>query len=201
MGNFVRAVGGWWVGAVLLVVGIAWIVVLESGALPAGVLTVVAILIILVGAFRAYRRVVPEQEDPQTRPEPDDVRFTIKTGRPYAGIPSALNSLIIPDVGVVNWSDTAIELTFTLLAADGSGTLEEVITSSRTVSTGLALSNPMQLGPHSSDNGRLIWVHGGGNPTQYLAAGAALRVAEEQTRVSLDIPLSTAGFEYPTQSR
>jgi hypothetical protein len=186
---------------VLLVVGIAWIVVLESGALPGGVLAVVAILIILVAAYRAYRRVAPEHDDPQTRPEPDDVWFTIKTGRPYAGIPSALNSLIIPDVGVVNWSDTAIELTFTLVAADGSGTLEDVITSSRTVSTGLALSNPMQLDPHSSDNGRLIWVHGGGDPTQYLAAGAALRVTEEHTRVSLDIPLSTDGFAYPTQSR
>jgi hypothetical protein len=148
-----------------------------------------------------YRPVAPEQDDPQTRPEPDDVRFTIKTGRPYAGVPSALNRLIIPDVAVVNWSDTAIKLTFTLLAADGSGTLEDVITSSRTVSTGLALSNPMQLAPHSSDNGRLIWVHGGGDPTQHLAAGAALRVAEEQTRVSIDIPLSTNGYEYPTQSR
>jgi hypothetical protein len=186
---------------VLLVVGIAWIVVLAPGALPAGELTVVGMIIVLVGAYRAYRRVAPERDDPQTPPEPEAVRFTIKTGRPYAGIPSGLNSLIIPDVGVVNWSDTAIELSFTLLAADGSGTLESVITSSRTVSTGLALRNPMQLDPHSSDNGRLIWVHGGGDPTQYLAAGAALRVVEEQTGVLLDIPLSTDGFDYPAQKR
>ena len=97
MGDFVRAVGGWWVGAVLLVVGIAWIVVLEPGSLPAGVVvTVVGMIIVLVGAYRAYRRVALERNDPQSRPEPDAVRFTIKTGRPYAGIPSGLNSLIIP---------------------------------------------------------------------------------------------------------
>ena len=51
VGDFVRAVGGWWVEAVLLVLGIAWIVVLEPGSLPAGVVvTVVGMIIVLVGA-------------------------------------------------------------------------------------------------------------------------------------------------------
>ncbi len=116
--------------------------------------------------------------------------------------PSGVNSLIVPDVGIVNWSDTPIELRFTLLAADGSGPLESVISSSRTVSAGLALSNPMHLGPRSSRNGRLIWVHGGGDAAQYVAVGSVLRVLEESSGVLVDIGLSNAGFEYPppTQS-
>ncbi len=103
---------------------------------------------------------------------------------------------------MVNWSETPIDLRFTLLAADGSGPLESVISSSRTVSAGLALSNPMHLGPRSSGNGRLIWVHRGGDATQYLVAGAVLRVLEESSGVLVDIGLSNAGFEYPppTQS-
>ena len=68
--------------------------------------------------------------------EHDTARFTIKAAVPYAGIPSAVNSLIIPDVYVLNRSDASLELTFTLLAADGSGPFESATTSARTVSAG-----------------------------------------------------------------
>ncbi len=199
MGDFVSADGRWWFGAVLLLVGIAGMVWFNWGGLSAGLFTAVGMLIVLVGAYRAYDRLGQEPDEPRSRSEPDRAGFTIKAAAPYAGIPSGVNSLIIPDVGVVNWSDTPIELRFTLLAADGSGPLESVITSSRTVAAGtVTLPNPMHLDPRSSRNGRLIWVHGGGDVTQYVAAGVMLRVLEEQSGLRVDIPLSTAGFEYPT---
>ncbi len=189
------------VGAVLLLLGIAGAVLFDWGGVSAGLFTAAGMLIVLVGAYRAHDRIAQEPDEPQVRPEPG-AGFTIKAGVPYAGIPSGVNSLIVPDVGVVNWSDTPIELRFTLLAADGSGPLESVITSSRTVSAGtVTLPNPMHLDPRSGRNGRLIWVHGGGDVTQYVAAGVVLRVFEEQSGLRVDIPLSTAGFEYPTPKR
>ena len=201
MGDFVRAVGGWWVGAVLLLLGIAGTVWVNWGGLSAGLFTAVGMLIGLVGAYRAYDRTAQGRDEPRSQPEPG-AGFTIKAGVPYPGIPSGVNSLIVPDVGVVNWSDTPIELRFTLLAADGSGPLESVITSSRTVAAGtVTLPNPMHLDPRSSRNGRLIWVYGGGDVTQYVAAGVVLRVFEEQSGLRVDILLSTAGFEYPTPKR
>ena len=200
MGDFLRAVGTWWLGALLLLLlllGIAGAVVLKWGA----VLAAVGMVIVLVGAYRAYHRIAQERDQPRSRPEPDHAGFTVNAGAPYAAIPSGLNSLIIPDVAVVNWSDTPIDLRFTLLAADGSGPIESVFASSRAVSAGLALSNPMHLGPRSGRNGRLIWVHGGGDATQYVAVGAVLRVLEESTEVLIDIGLSNAGFEYPTPTQ
>ncbi len=201
VGDFRRAVGTWWLGALLLLllllVGIAGAVVLKWGA----VLAAVGMVIVLVGAYRAYHRIAQERDQPRSRPEPDHAGFTVNAGAPYAAIPSGLNSLIIPDVAVVNWSDTPIDLRFTLLAADGSGPIESVFASSRAVSVGLALSNPMHLGPRSSRNGRLIWVHGGGDATQYVTVGAVLRVLEESTEVFIDIGLSNAGFEYPTPTQ
>ncbi len=150
MGDFVRAVGGWWVGAVLLLVGIAGPVVFDWGGLFSVFVIAVGMLIVVVGAYRAYDRIEQGRDEPGSRPEPDHVGFTIKAGVPYLGIPSGVNSLIIPDVGVVNWSDTPIELRFTLLATDGSGPLESVIISARTVSAGTAiLPNPMHLDPRS----------------------------------------------------
>ena len=176
--------------------------VFDWGGLFSGFFTAAGMLIVLVGAYRAYDRVAQEPDEPRSQPEPDIAGFTINAAVPYAGIPSGVNSLIVPDVGVVNWSDTPIELRFTLLAADGSGPLESVITSSRTVSAGTAiLPNPMHLDPRSSRNGRLIWVHGGGDVTQYVAAGVVLRVFEEQSGLRVDIPLPSAGFEYPTPKR
>ncbi len=198
MGDFVRAVGGWWSGAVLLLVGTAGAVWFDWGGLFSGFFTAGGMLIVVVGAYRAYDRIAQGRDEPGSPPEADHVGFTIKAVVPYPGIPSGVNSLIIPDVGVVNWSDTPIELRLTLLAADGSGPLERVITSARTVSAGTAiLPNPMHLDPRSSRNGRLIWVHGGGDVTQYVAAGVMLRVLEAPSRVVVDIALSTAGFEYP----
>jgi hypothetical protein len=122
----------------------------------------------------------------------------IKAGVPYAGIPSAVNSLIIPDVHVLNRSDGSLELTFTLLAADGSGPFESATTSARTVSAGTeVLPNPMHLDPHSSRKGRLAWLHGGGDPTKYVIAGVVLNVLDERSGLLVDIPLPTAGFNYP----
>ncbi len=202
MGDFVRAVGGWWVGALLLLVGIAGAVVFDWGGLFSEFLTAGGMLIVVVGAYRAYDRIAQGRDEPRSRPEPDHAGFTINAGVPYPGIPSGVNSLIIPDVGVVNWSNTPIELRLTLLAADGSGPLESVITSARTVSAGTAiLPNPMHLDPRSSRNGRLIWVHGGGDVTQYVAAGVVLHILEEPSGVVVDIALSNAGFEYPTPER
>ena len=201
MGDFVRTVGGWWLGAVLLV-GIAGAVLFSWTGLSAGFFTAVGMLIVLVAAYWASNRIAHEQHEPWSQSETDHARFTIKAAVPYAGIPSGVNSLIIPDVGVVNWSDTAIELRFTVLAADGSGPLESVIASSRTVSAGTAtLPNPMHLDPRSSRTGRLIWVHGGGDVTRYVAAGVALRVFEEKSGLRVDIPLPTAGFQSPTLTR
>ncbi len=203
MGDFVRAVGGWWVGAALLLVGIAGAVVFDWGGLFSGFLTAGGMLIVVVGAYRAYDHIAQGRAEPRSPPEAD-AGFTIEAGVPYLGIPSGVNSPIIPDVGVVNSSDTPLELKFTLLAADGSGPLERVITSARTVSAGTAiLPNPMHLDPRSSRNGRLIWVHGGGDVTQYVAAGVMLRVFEAPSGVLVDIPLPTAatGYEYPTPER
>lgn len=122
----------------------------------------------------------------------------IKAGVPYAGIPSAVNSLIIPDVHVLNRSDGSLELTFTLLATDGSGPFESATTSARTVSAGTeVLPNPMHLDPHSSRKGRLGWLHGGGDPTKYIIAGVVLNVLDERSGLLVDIPLPTAGFNYP----
>ena len=201
MGDFVSADGRWWFGAVLLLLGIAGMVWITWGGFSAGLFTAVGMLIVLVGAYRAYDRIGQGRNDPRSQPE-SGAGFTIKAAVPYAGIPSGVNSLIIPDVGVVNWSDTPIELRFTLLAADGSGPLESVITSSRTVSAGtVTLPNPMHLDPRSSRNGRLIWVHGGGDVTQYVGVGVVLDVLEEKSGLRVDIPLSTAGFEYPMLKR
>jgi len=204
VGDFLRVVGSWGLGALLLLlllVGIAGAVVLQWGAVSAPLLAAVGMVIVLVGASRAYHRIAAERDQPRSRPDPDHAGFTVNAGAPYAGIPSGVNSLIIPDVAVVNWSETPIDLRFTLLAADGSGPLESVISSSRTVSAGLALPNPMHLGPRSSRNGRLIWVHGGGDAAQYVAVGSVLRVLEESSGVLVDIGLSNAGFKYPAPTR
>jgi hypothetical protein len=202
VGDFVRADGRWRFGAALLLLSIAGIVWVNWGGLSAGSFTAVGMLAVLVGAYRAHGRIAQGRDEPRSRPEPDNGRFTIKAAAPYAGIPSGVNSLIIPDVGVVNWSHTPIELRFTLLAADGSGPLESVITSSRTVAAGtVTLPNPMHLDPRSSRNGRLIWVHGGGDVTPYVAAGVVLNVLEERSGLRVDIPLSTAGFAHPTPKR
>jgi len=56
----------------------------------------------------------------------------------------------------------------------------------------------MYLDPCFSRTGRLIWVHGGGDTTPYVAAGVTLRVIEEQSGLRVDIPLPTAGFQSPT---
>ncbi len=52
MGDFVRAVGGWWVGALLLLVGIAGAVVFDWGGLFSGLFTDGGTLIVLVGIYR-----------------------------------------------------------------------------------------------------------------------------------------------------
>jgi hypothetical protein len=59
----------------------------------------------------------------------------------------------------------------------------------------------MHLDPGSSRNGRLIWVHGGGDTTPYVAAGVVLNVLEEKSGLRIDIPLSNGGFEYPAPKR
>jgi hypothetical protein len=187
---------------VLLVLAVAWMAVLAPGALPAAVIAVIGLVIVLVGAYRAYGRIAEEKDERRPRREPDEARFTIKAATPYTGIPSGVNSLIIPDVAVVNWSDTPIELSFTLLAADGSGPIDSMITSSQPVAAGSqVLPNPMRLDPRSSRNGRLIWIHGGGDMTQYATAGAALRVLEEPSGEVVDIQLPTAGFDHPAPTR
>ncbi len=202
MEDLLRAVGGWWFGAVLLLLGIVWAAVLGWGALLAALLTAAGMVIVLVGAYRAYHRIGQERAEPQSPPQPDEARFTIKAATPYTGIPSGVNSLIIPDVAVVNWSDTPIELSFTLLAADGTGPLDSVFTSSQPVAAGSqVLPNPMRLDPGSSRSGRLIWVHGGGDMTQYVTAGAVLRVLEEPSGEVVDIQLPTAGFDHPAPTR
>jgi hypothetical protein len=55
----------------------------------------------------------------------------------------------------------------------------------------------MHLDPHSSRKGRLVWLHGGGEAAQYVIAGVVLDVRHEQSGLLVDIPLLTAGFEYP----
>ena len=194
MGHFVRAVGGWWVGAALLLVGIAG-AAFDWGGLSAGFLTAGGMLIVLAGAYRAYAHVSLERDELRAR---FDTRFMIKAAVPYAVTPPGVNRLIIPDVNVLNRSAAPIELKFTLLAADGSGPFEKATTSSRTLSTGTFLPNPMHLDPHSSRNGRLGWLHGGIDPIQYAIAGVVLRVLDEQAGVRVDIPLPTAatGYEY-----
>jgi hypothetical protein len=199
MGDFVGAVGGWWSGAVLLLPGIAAVASINRGGLTAGFLGAVGMLLVLVGAYRAYHRIAQERDELQARLEPDGARFTINAAVPYAAIPPAYNSLTIPDVSVINWSDAPLKLRFTLLAADGSGPLANATTTPRTASAGTVLANPMHLDPYSSRNGRLGWRHGDMDPTQYVIAGVVLRVLDEYSEVCVDIALPTAssGYQYP----
>lgn len=110
----------------------------------------------------------------------------------------AVNSLTIPHVYVVNRSDAPLDLTFTLLAADGSGPFESTTTSARTVSAGTeVLPNPMHVDPHSSRKLQLAWRHGGGDPAQHVIAGVVLDVRHGGRGYSLTSVSPTAGFEYP----
>jgi hypothetical protein len=199
MGDFVGAVGGWWFGAVFLLLGIATAAFVNRGELSAGFLIAVGMLIVLVGAYRACDRISQERDELRARLGPDGARFTINAAVPYAGIPPARNSLTIPDVSVINWSDAPLQLRFTLLAADGSGPFTNATATPRTASAGTVLANPIHLDPHSSRNGRLGWRHGDMDPTQYVIAGVVLRVLDEHSEVCVDIALPTAssGYQYP----
>lgn len=199
VGDFVRAVGGWWLGAVFLVVGAAGAVLLNWGGYLAAGLTAVGMLLFLAGAYRAYHRVSQQRDELWARLDPDETRFTIKAAVPYADMPFVINRLIVPDVHVVNWSETPIQLRFTLLAADGSGILESDMAWSGASTAGTVLPNPMRLDCHSTRSGRLAWLHGGGEVTQYVIAGVVLRVRDELSELRADIPLPTptSGYDCP----
>jgi len=198
-GDFVRAVGGWWLGAVFLVVGIAGAVLLDWGGYFAAALTAVGMLLFLTGAYRTYHRVSQQRDELSGRLGPHETRLTIKAAVPYAEMPFVINRLIVPDVHVVNWSDQPIQLKFTLLAADGSGTLESNTAWFRARTAGTVLSNPMRLSPRSTRSGHLAWQHGGGELTQYVIAGVVLRVLDELSDLQADIPLptQTKGYDCP----
>jgi hypothetical protein len=184
---------------VFLLLGIAGAVVPNRRGLFVGALAAVGMLMVLVGSYRSYHRISQERDELRARLEPVAPRFTIKAGVPYAGIPAAVNSLIIPDVHVVNWSNAPIDLRFTLLAADGSGSLGSDTRWSRASFGGTILPNPMHVDPHSSRGGRLAWIHHGGDLTQYLIAGVVLHVLDELSGLRIHIPLPTTsrGFDYP----
>ena len=198
-GDFIRAVGGWWLGTVFLVPGIAGAVLLDWGGYFAAALTAVGMLLFLTGAYRTYHRVSQQRDELWARLDPDETRFTIKAAVPYAEMPFVINRLILPDVHVVNWSDEPIQLKFTLVAADGSGILGSNTAWFRARTARTVLSNRMRLSPRSTRSGRLAWLHRGEDATQYVIAGVVLRVLDELSDLQADIPLptQTKGYDCP----
>jgi hypothetical protein len=202
LADFLRAVGLWWLGGVFLLLDIAGAASFDEWrGLPVWLLAGVGVLLLLVGAYRAYAEVATDRDFFRGELESPRPRFTIRAGTPHGATFQGRPIIRIKDVYLLNRSATPMQIRFTLVAARGSATLDmTLLTASgqRVAAPPNYFANPTHLDAHSNRTADLAWTTPG-DATPFVIEGTVLRVLDEQSHSRVEIPLPTPhdGFVYP----
>jgi hypothetical protein len=198
--SFIRAVGWWWLGAVLVLADAAAFVGLEWRGFPIWAVAGIGFLVVITGAFLAYRDVALERDELLAESTTDGPRFKVEAGMPYyARFGGKQQTLVVPEMYLVNRSDRPIELRFSLQPPDAISELFDSRSGLFAPRGSDFFVNPLHLPAHSSDRGRLGWEAGSADLTEVVVDGVSLLVVEEHSgeTVAISLPTQVGGFAYP----